>query len=548
MPMNRTSYWPAVVVAFCVLLLIVIGCGEKTNPKAPVKNDVAKGKESATHSSANGSGKDTKLYSNWRTPDGAILITGEQIGYLEPCGCTAGQSGGLARRMDFVERLRKQGWQIALVDLGSLINDPNARTHGGPEETKLKLAYSLKALGMIGYDVVALSPVDLKLGVLDFISTVLNSSGRPKILSANVTAAPDLVSQPGQPPKFQQIVRTEAGSFKVGIAAVLNPAELEKLNDDNKSLLTVTPAQAAAESALADLSKDTDIQILMVQGKPDVAQRLAESNPGYDVVVATSPINDPEKDPKMLNGGKTMLIQVGKKGQHVGVVALFKDGKPQYHCMQLNEKFNQKYERMRKLIDEEMQDDFRSTGILESFTRIASAAGAPPDSAYVGADTCKICHAGTFAKWSTTKHAQAYADLVKDPHDPRRNREFDAECATCHTTGFEYKTGFVTAQLTPYLKGNQCENCHGPGSRHSNEPDNADYRKAVARSIEDFTKNYRCLLCHDEDNSPHFDMTVWWGKIAHQKLDDYGDPKVHKGVDGPNPGVAAAPATGQIPK
>jgi hypothetical protein len=473
------------------------------------------------------------LFVNWPTPDAAIIISGEQLGYLEPCGCTAGQRGGLARRFDLVERLRKQGWKLALIDLGSLINDPNARLRGGPEETKVKFDYALKALALIGYDAVAISTVDLKIGIIDAVSRIINLGDQPKFVSANVEfnsaiAAPG----DGKQPKFVPAVRLKRGPLTIGVTSVTDLADLDKLVDPDKdAVLTAKPADAAAKEALAALEKDTDIQVLMVQGSPEVAQKLAEANPGYDIVVATSPFADPEKEPKTLNGGKTMLVQVGRKGQYVGVVGLYKSGDPKYQRVLLGEKFDRKFEPMRKLMDEDMQEVLRSAGVLESFNRIKSPHGAPEGATYVGAETCKKCHPNTFAKWSSTKHAQAYADLVKDPHDPRRKREHDAECVTCHTTGFEYETGFRTGETTRYLKGNQCENCHGPGSAHSSDPDNKAFREAIARKVEVFRKSDRgCLMCHDEDNSPHFDFPTYWGKISHIKLDQYDKPELHKGI------------------
>ena len=71
-----------------------------------------------------------KLIADWPTPAGASIISGEQIGYLEPCGCTAGQRGGLARRFVFAEKLRAQGWPLIPIDLGALIEDP-AASRGG---------------------------------------------------------------------------------------------------------------------------------------------------------------------------------------------------------------------------------------------------------------------------------------------------------------------------------------------------------------------------------------------------------------------------------
>ncbi len=97
-------------------------------------------------------------------------------------------------------------------------------------------------------------------------------------------------------------------------------------------------------------------------------------------------------------------------------------------------------------------------------------------------------------KWSTTKHAQAFDSLEKD-HKP--NTIYDAECITCHTTGFEYNSGWHSEAETPYLAGNQCENCHGPGSKHVAEPDNPEFRKVMALTAEQADKNGLCTHCHD---------------------------------------------------
>jgi Cytochrome c554 and c-prime len=127
--------------------------------------------------------------------------------------------------------------------------------------------------------------------------------------------------------------------------------------------------------------------------------------------------------------------------------------------------------------------------------------------------------------------------------DPRPDSAFDAECVSCHTTGFPYVSGWRSEAATPYLAGNQCENCHGPGSKHAADPDNALLRHAMSRPNEHDRKTL-CYRCHDNDNSPDFDFTRYWAKIAHKSLDDYSDPKVHHGVtarpDG-RPSIAGNP-------
>ena len=108
---------------------------------------------------------------------------------------------------------------------------------------------------------------------------------------------------------------------------------------------------------------------------------------------------------------------------------------------------------------------------------------------------------------------------------------FDPECLSCHVTGWDpqeyirYRTGFLNKEfaeteeqlsLHSRLAGNQCENCHGPGSRHielieAGEEDLA--KKEVAVTLEE-AKSI-CYRCHDSDNSPEFDFDTYWPKIEH---------------------------------
>ncbi|HEX4149778.1 MAG TPA: hypothetical protein VHY20_12355, partial [Pirellulales bacterium] len=63
------------------------------------------------------------IFEGWKTPNLAILITGEQLGYLEPCGCAGleNQKGGLGRRATLIKQLRAQGWPVVAIDLGGLV-------------------------------------------------------------------------------------------------------------------------------------------------------------------------------------------------------------------------------------------------------------------------------------------------------------------------------------------------------------------------------------------------------------------------------------------
>jgi hypothetical protein len=191
---------------------------------------------------------------------------------------------------------------------------------------------------------------------------------------------------------------------------------------------------------------------------------------------------------------------------------------------------------MKDLIQKEYRDTLKAFGVIDSFPRKDYVNGAP-GATFVGAETCKTCHPNTYAKWSTTKHAQAFNALLRDV---KPNTQFDAECVSCHTTGFEYNSGWRSEAQTPYLAGNQCENCHGPGSEHAAKPADAAIRKTIALTAERADKNLLCARCHDEENSPKFDFTKYWGQIVHKGVDTYNNPAVLHGI---SPNVARTPST-----
>lgn len=93
---------------------------------------------------------------------------------------------------------------------------------------------------------------------------------------------------------------------------------------------------------------------------------------------------------------------------------------------------------------------------------------------YVGAKKCKTCHLKQYNTWATTKMATAFELLKpgvrpdakkKAKQDPNKDYTHDANCLSCHTTGYGKPGGFRSIEETPELAGVQCEVCHGP---HSN--------------------------------------------------------------------------------
>jgi hypothetical protein len=505
-----------------------IGCTSSTAPTAPAGSGAAAPPTAAAVSSGSESPKPKaagtqELFGKLGNPAAVLVVSGEQDNYMEPCGCSADQLGGLIRRYDLVERLHRQNRPTALVELGTLIKNPTGG-RGGFEQAKLKFEYAVKALALLKYNAVALSAEDLKVGVADAMGFFLNNLGETatKIVAANVEPVSAFQSV------FQKSVSARAGPVTLGLTAVIDPAAMRKLTDPDKDLLPVVkPPDEVLRGVLEALEKQTDYQILMVQGPPELARRLATANPGFDIVVSTSEFDDPlETDGERINGGKTMLVSVGRKGKYVGLFGFHPQEKEpvRYELVTLDKRFDGPGAPMARLIRDEYRGMLKAAGVVEQFVRRDYVGGAP-GATFVGARACQKCHSKTFAFWSGTKHAEAFTSLL---HDPKPNTPFDAECVSCHTTGFEYNSGWLSQEKTPYLKGNQCENCHGPGSKHCAEPDNPKFLEAISVTIEQAEKNQLCYRCHDEDNSRDFELNEYWRKIKHNGLDDYSDPKVHE--------------------
>jgi len=118
----------------------------------------------------------------WPKPDVALVFSGEQNGYLEPCGCAGleNQKGGLKRRFTFLKQLRDKDWNVVAMDLGG----QEIRT--GVQAMR-KVDFSYSALMKMGYTVVGFGPGELKLGTdLTYIVLNLPEATNP-LISANVS-------------------------------------------------------------------------------------------------------------------------------------------------------------------------------------------------------------------------------------------------------------------------------------------------------------------------------------------------------------------------
>jgi hypothetical protein len=157
------------------------------------------------------------------------------------------------------------------------------------------------------------------------------------------------------------------------------------------------------------------------------------------------------------------------------------------------------------------QELVKEAGLLEKHSRYVLPNGLE----YTGSASCKSCHKDEYERWSTGAHAHAYATLEE------KGSQYDPECIICHVVGFDYQSGFVSAEKSGHLKDVGCENCHGPGSKHIEDP--LQEKTAEPKS--------KCTDCHTSETSGQYlgserlylEKIVHWGDWG--ELNDGGNVK-----------------------
>src|SRR5262249_50876438 len=123
-------------------------------------------------------------------------------------------------------------------------------------------------------------------------------------------------------------------------------------------------------------------------------------------------------------------------------------------------------------------------------------------SGYVGVEACTSCHASERKFWNATTHSSAYATLA------RQDKQFNLECASCHLTGYDQPGGSTVTHVDK-LTDVQCEVCHGPGSRHLQNP-------ADPQLIQGSPAKRLCAAsCHHPPHVPQgWNSDEAWSKIV----------------------------------
>lgn len=452
---------------------------------------------------------------SWPRPPLTLFLTGRQHGYIEPCGCTGLENakGGLSRRASLLDQLRQKGWDLVALDLGNQV-----RRFG--VQSEIKFQTTATSLREMKYDAIAFGPDDLRLSIGELTIAVAGDGNEPKtFVCCNVNVLDENVP-------FRVI---ERNGIRVGITAVLGRGELRAVQSDE--IEQQDPAAALQLVLPKLLEARCHLHVLLAHASLIESRELARKFPQFGIVVTAGGAGEPTREPELVEGTKSRMVQVGTKGMYVGVVGLFPNQQPamRYERIELDAQFPDSPPMLElfELYQKQLENQgFAGLGVKA--TKHPTRSGT-----YVGSESCGECHTKAYEVWEGTPHAHATMSISEPTQRSDIPRHHDPECLSCHVTGwnpqgfFPYLSGYMDLKESAHLHGNGCENCHGPGSEHY-AVENGDLevsdeqrdklRLAMRVSLEDARKSL-CYECHDIDNSPDFDFDSYWEQIVHPGKD-----------------------------
>jgi hypothetical protein len=296
---------------------------------------------------------------------------------------------------------------------------------------------------------------------------------------------------------FPDYVLENVGGVKVAMVGILN--HRVALPSSVVDSVRIGHMEKYLEEFLPQIRKEADVVIALAHcGSVERARLIAAAFDDLDAVIAghmESAIPGPEE----IN--ETIVVYVKGQGRYIGRLDLELD----------QNKNIVGFDHEAVPVAPSLPDDPEVLGLLSEYidrlrVLVSSNAFRPtekdlrvPETHYVTSHACADCHPEQYEQWKETPHAHAFDSITE------RKRDFDPDCQKCHTTGFHYRSGFVTPRGTPQFRHVGCEACHGPAGDHRDNP-TAGYGE---------TNEGTCLACHTNHNSPEFEYGKYLRDVRH---------------------------------
>lgn len=448
-------------------------------------------------------------------PTLTLILVSSVAGALEPCGCVEDMLGGI----DHFAAQIKKGKAASTLVLGAgpmLFAEPEPSLERKAQDL-WKAEAMAQALRDVGMRAWAPGANDFSLGAGEL--SRLTQAG-PALAAANLKV---------EGVATRDTLVYSVGGVRVGVAGLALPL---RQGSPPAGVVAPEPEDRARTLLTALEAEHATIKVLLVAMERGRALRMAESVPGFHVMLVGKPYDQGEgNDPvvPLTHVGETLVVQGQNHLQSLYQLDFFlKQGSPRLiNASEGEERRADLGRRIRELSESitraeksgarasDLEARKRDLGALEKeraalptnpeapqgsyyrarlieirealgseptvarrldqyyrrvndHNRVAFAERAPPavpdgQSHYVGAETCANCHVDEHAFWQKTRHVTAYATLE------RQHKQFNLDCVGCHVTAYDQPGGSTVVQVG-VLEAVQCEECHGPGSGHVEDP------------------------------------------------------------------------------
>jgi len=418
-----------------------------------------------------------------------VQLTCDVSGRIEPCGCFAGQFGGLTRLKTF---LKANPVPSLRVDAGDAIA-------GSEDYQVIQYRHTLGAFADLGFHALNMGRREASLPAATLTS--LSKDSPVSLISANVADATT-----GEPLLKPWVLVKENG-VNYGIIGIVDPASMKDLSPG--AGVQLLDAASVIGRYLPEVAKEADVIILLAFATEERMKQLAAQFFEIHLILGG---DVPQPSQELVTANRSFILATTNQSRALA-------------------RFEAKLEN-RKLTSPKHDITFMADNIPQAPELLAHAAayraevrqtkltvdnpdaqhaddvpGVRAIAQYVGTQACTGCHQEDHATWAKSGHAVAFRALQF------RESEADPSCIGCHTVGFGTSSGYRREFGATKLVDVGCESCHGPGSTH------------IAQRVSGLEPTFRfrplgagdCVQCHHGEFSRPFDWSEFWPLIEHGK-------------------------------
>lgn len=471
-------------------------------------------------------------------PATVIFLTG-LLGTTEPCGCTSAPLGGLDKVAMEIEAIRKEGPTALFIVGDTFFEEFLIPPHRRSQEIKKAEAIA-EVLARLKPDGIVTGTVES--GPNGETLKVLAERFKLPIFSGPRTVEPRLRSDS---------VLKVLGNLKLGFVGISGEPFSEG------------PAYMAGGVSLQAQGADFVVGLMPVGGYS--GRVFAERLGGLNLMVGGG--SEEGLEPLATDG--PLFAEAGEKGQYLGILRLHRNGvakgeelawvyddQGRVEKAQIQVRIDRlqgavermedgpgkaaRQKKLQELVEKQrtlktpvpngpyvtwesrkithkhpkaawattiLADYNRSLcGITQEATaQLSCPPAAQPQHAYVGTAQCAACHPNAQKAWSESAHAKAWQTLTS------AGKECDLGCIGCHTVGYQKPGGFCRVVDAPKHANVGCENCHGPGAGHTQNPgDRTQWGALFVASPQESL----CTSCHNPEHSDTFEWQSYRQEIV----------------------------------